>query len=47
METSVIWIIVIAVLFVLVWLNHKRNMKKLRRRSKHDFHKGYRNKRNN
>jgi len=47
METSILWIIVIAVLFVLVWLNHKKNMNKLRGRNKQDFYKGYRNKRNN
>lgn len=46
METSIIWIIVIAVLFILVWLNHKRNLKKLRGRNGRDFYKGYNNKRN-
>lgn len=45
MGLNIIWIIVLAALFVLVWLNHKRNMKKLRGRNRKDFYKGYQSKR--
>lgn len=47
MYLNIIWIVVIAILFMLVWFNHKRNIKKLRGRNKQDFYKGYRNKKNN
>lgn len=44
---SVGWIIVIAILFVLVLLNNKRNMKKLKDRRSGNFRENYYKKKRN
>ncbi|WP_335966901.1 hypothetical protein [Galbibacter sp. PAP.153] len=45
METHIIWIVILAVLFIFVWLNNKRNMKKRRDRRNNRFGDRYSSKR--
>ncbi|EIJ39443.1 hypothetical protein JoomaDRAFT_2464 [Galbibacter orientalis DSM 19592] len=46
METNIIWIVVMAVLFIFVWLNNKRNMKNKRERRNNRFEDRYASKKN-
>ncbi|MCX2680219.1 hypothetical protein OOZ15_09740 [Galbibacter sp. EGI 63066] len=46
MRNYIIWIVILAILFIAVWLNNKRNMKKWRDRRHTRFEDRYTNKKN-